>query len=148
MLTEKFTDSAYAGALSGCLTRALAQPLDVVKIRQQLQVEPIKWAPNSQYCSTLQTITKIYQEEGLKSLWKGHVSGQMLSIIFGATQFATYEFVSNWNCVSNRNLFAASFFSGAVSGTVATLASFPFDVIRTRMGIRIFVHQLYFLLKK
>ena len=30
-----------AGAVSGLVTRALVSPLDVIKIRMQLQVEPI-----------------------------------------------------------------------------------------------------------
>lgn len=36
------SDSAVAGALAGCVTRAILSPVDVVKIRFQLQLEPIK----------------------------------------------------------------------------------------------------------
>ena len=36
------SDAAIAGAVSGCLTRAVLSPVDVVKIRFQLQLEPIK----------------------------------------------------------------------------------------------------------
>ena len=36
------SDAAIAGAVSGCLTRAILSPVDVVKIRFQLQLEPIK----------------------------------------------------------------------------------------------------------
>ena len=36
------SDPAIAGAVSGCLTRAILSPVDVLKIRFQLQLEPIK----------------------------------------------------------------------------------------------------------
>ena len=36
------SDAVIAGAVSGCLTRAILSPVDVVKIRFQLQLEPIK----------------------------------------------------------------------------------------------------------
>ena len=36
------SDAAAAGAVAGCLTRALLSPIDILKIRFQLQLEPIK----------------------------------------------------------------------------------------------------------
>lgn len=44
-------DFAFAGGASGFITRAVCQPLDVLKIRFQLQVEPISHQPihNSKY---------------------------------------------------------------------------------------------------
>ena len=36
------SDAAIAGAVGGCLTRAILSPVDVLKIRFQLQLEPIK----------------------------------------------------------------------------------------------------------
>ncbi len=34
-------DSVVAGAVSGAVTRLLVSPLDLIKIRFQLQIEPI-----------------------------------------------------------------------------------------------------------
>ena len=36
------SDAVIAGAVSGGLTRAILSPVDVVKIRFQLQLEPIR----------------------------------------------------------------------------------------------------------
>ena len=53
-------DIAFSGAASGLITRALIQPLDVVKIRFQLQVEPIKRGmPASKYTSMTQAAVLI-----------------------------------------------------------------------------------------
>lgn len=71
------TDRFLAGAFSGLITRAVVQPLDVLKIRFQLQVEPIaKDSPTSKYRGFWQAGATIVREEGLASLWKGHVPAQ------------------------------------------------------------------------
>src|SRR6185437_6492334 len=82
-----------AGATSGALTRLLLQPLDVLKIRFQLQVEPIhRKSLQSYYKSLLQAIVHIPQDEGLSAFWKGHLPAQYLSVVYGPVQFVSFEF--------------------------------------------------------
>jgi hypothetical protein len=59
-----------AGAFSGCITRALTQPLDCSKVRLQLQVEPVANIAGARYSGTLQTLFAIFRDEGLHGLWK------------------------------------------------------------------------------
>ncbi|KAL3876861.1 hypothetical protein ACJMK2_034644 [Sinanodonta woodiana] len=81
------TDHAIAGAFSGSVSRALFQPLDVLKIRFQLQVEPVsRKDKTSKYTGIPQAVQKIIKEEGWKALWKGHVPAQALSILYGIVQ--------------------------------------------------------------
>ena len=51
------SDAAVAGAVSGCLTRAILSPVDVLKIRFQLQLEPIRvrdsYTPYILHCSKI-----------------------------------------------------------------------------------------------
>ena len=73
-----------AGFTSGCLTRFLCHPLDVLKIRFQLQIEPIsRDSAVSKYRTVGQTFQCIIREESMYALWKGHVSAQLLSGIYG-----------------------------------------------------------------
>lgn len=89
------SDYAIASCTSSVTTRFVAQPFDVLKIRFQLQVEPIsKVNPNSKYRGLVQATIRIAREEGVFALWKGHVPGQVLSIIFGTAQFATFEYLT------------------------------------------------------
>ena len=37
---DRLTDSFAAGSISGVITRVVSSPLDVLKVRLQLQVEP------------------------------------------------------------------------------------------------------------
>lgn len=89
------SDIVLAGATSSFITRATCQPLDVLKIRFQLQVEPVSAkSPVSKYKSVMQAAALIAREEGVSALWKGHVPAQLLSVVYGATQFWAFEVFS------------------------------------------------------
>ncbi|XP_023238728.1 mitochondrial thiamine pyrophosphate carrier-like isoform X2 [Centruroides sculpturatus] len=139
---EKLTnkDYSFAGAASGAITRFLFQPLDVVKIRFQLQIEPIsKTSVTSKYKGFIQAFFLIPYEEGIGALWKGHIPAQFLSILYGTIQFSTFEHLTfrawkhlppdieaNWKPTIH-------FFCGGAAGCVATVGVQPFDVLRTRL---------------
>ncbi|XP_065200283.1 mitochondrial thiamine pyrophosphate carrier-like isoform X2 [Planococcus citri] len=130
------SDSALAGGLSGALTRLLLQPLDVIKTRFQLQVEPIsRKHETSKYRSMSQAVKVICQEETVFALWKGHVSAQILSVMFGVAQFTVYEELTKVTTHLNTDSFhgtALNFCSGGIASGFATIISFPFDLVRTR----------------
>ncbi|KAL8587470.1 hypothetical protein ACOMHN_062203 [Nucella lapillus] len=131
---------AGAGAISGSLTRAVSQPLDVIKIRFQLQVEPIAKGGNSKYHSISQALWSIVHEEGWRSLWKGHIPAQVLSIAHGTVQFSSFEIftktawyflpeeltTSRWRPVTHT-------VCGSLSGCVTVFIVHPMDVLRTRL---------------
>lgn len=124
-----------AGGISGFLTRALTQPLDCIKVRHQLQIEPIAKHAGAKYTSTMQTLMLMFREEGIRGLWKGHVPGQILSITYGFGQFLAYDHF-------NRHSRAIKFFSdhsdvrhivaGGFAGAFGMAIATPFDVVRTR----------------
>lgn len=130
-------DNALAGAITGTLSRAVCQPLDVMKIRLQLQAEE---RSNAKYRSLRHTIVSIFKEEGLTAYWKGHVPGQGLSILYGAISIGLYQTIWYY---SERKGFgfsntrtksaAADLLIGSGSAVPATVLSYPFDVIRTRI---------------
>lgn len=145
---EKLThyDIMFAGAASGFITRATCQPLDVLKIRFQLQVEPISKATASKYSSIPQAVTLICKEEGIKALWKGHIPAQCLSIVYGLVQFWTFEVLTKRAYLANFNASykpIINFGCGAIAGCSATVASFPFDVVRTRLVAQSEQNKLY-----
>ncbi len=136
-----------AGAASGALTRALLQPLDVLKIRFQLQVEVLR----PKYTSLPHAVITIWREEGPRAFWKGHVPAQWLSIVYGGAQFASFEaFTSVCHPLLSKTAKtdgndviwrpSLHFFGGAAAGVVATLMSYPLDVVRTRLVAQKEVH--------
>lgn len=74
-----------AGAFSGCITRALTQPLDCSKVRLQLQVEPVSNVTGARYTGTWQTLFAIFRDEGYHGLWweiQGQGNAQQSELVF------------------------------------------------------------------
>ncbi|KAK9460199.1 mitochondrial carrier domain-containing protein [Lipomyces oligophaga] len=132
------TETIVCGAVAGLTSRFFVAPLDVVKIRLQLQTNQLNTTSSSKpvYRGLFPTIYKIYREEGLTSLWRGNLPAEILYLIYGAAQFASFR-QANVFLVTNSPALPeplANFIAGAVAGGVATLVSYPLDLLRTRFA--------------
>ncbi|CAL8078301.1 unnamed protein product [Calicophoron daubneyi] len=135
-------DYLIAGSVSGLVSRAIVQPLDVLKIRFQLQAEPICACDTSKYHGFIQAIRCISKEEGTVAFWKGHIPAQLQAIAFSAVQFLSFEVFVAWlPALGARNdprlAFSSSspfqtFACGCLAGGVAACTTQPLDVLRTR----------------
>ncbi|GMT25497.1 hypothetical protein PFISCL1PPCAC_16794, partial [Pristionchus fissidentatus] len=129
------SEHSEAGLASGIATRAIIQPLDVLKIRFQLQEEPIGGKRSGKYRGFVQSITVITREEGIRAFWKGHTPAQGLSAIYGLVQFASYEWCTKQLALNAAGLGQSGrdFIAGGIAGSLAMTAAMPLDVIRTRL---------------
>jgi solute carrier family 25 (mitochondrial thiamine pyrophosphate transporter), member 19 len=84
---------AAAGAVAGGLARCVVAPLDVVKIRLQVQLEPARSGAQAagagKYTGLLQAAGTIVREEGVRGLWRGTVPALLLWVPYTGVQFAT-----------------------------------------------------------
>ncbi|NWZ46672.1 mitochondrial thiamine pyrophosphate carrier isoform X1 [Haliaeetus albicilla] len=131
-------EAAVAGSASGLVSRVLVSPLDVIKIRFQLQIEQLSSRnPGAKYHGILQAVQRISQEEGLLAFWKGHVPAQLLSVGYGAVQFMAFEsltkLVHNVTSYNARDSFV-HFVCGGLAACTATVAVQPVDTLRTRFA--------------
>jgi len=129
------------------LRRFVIAPLDVVKIRLQLQThslsDPLSHSPNSLrgspiYNGTLPTIKHILREEGITGLWKGNIPAELMYVSYSAIQFTTYRSVTLGlqTAFGEHRLPAAaeSFIAGASAGAAGTTCTYPLDLLRTRFA--------------
>ena len=89
------------------------------------------------------------KEGGVISLWKGLIPTLWRDVPFSGIYWMSYEYYKDYfvkryinddikymnynnDNIGRWKLFMASFMSGAVSGTIATLITQPFDVLKTR----------------
>jgi solute carrier family 25 (mitochondrial thiamine pyrophosphate transporter), member 19 len=108
-------------------THSLSDPLT----HRDLRGSPI-------YKGTLPTIKHILKEEGITGLWKGNVPAELMYVSYGAIQFTAYRSVTValQSTFGERKLPAAveSFIAGASAGAIATAATYPLDLLRTRFA--------------
>lgn len=126
-------------AFSHVMVSFIIAPLDVVKIRQQLQVHHWRDAATVSgptYRGILSTMRTIAREEGVKALWKGNISAELLYLTYGGSQFFIYQQTQRLLDTNLKELPRSShaFISGACAGGFATTMTYPLDCLRTRFA--------------
>ncbi|CAH2035588.1 unnamed protein product, partial [Iphiclides podalirius] len=122
-----------AGCFTGMIARLVTQPIDIVKLRTQLQ--------KSRYgrrVSMLSITKKIIQEEGVKALFHGHCIGQLHSILAVCTQFFVYELTTKevvYSEIDEKHKSRMEFACGIFAGCCAATVALPLEVIRVRQMI-------------
>ncbi|KAK6342901.1 mitochondrial thiamine pyrophosphate transporter [Orbilia javanica] len=144
-----------AGAVAGVVSRFCIAPLDVVKIRLQLQPQLLsQTSPTITYNTpaaaaaaaragtiyngiygTMKTIVK---EEGVTALWKGNIPAELLYLTYGAAQFFIYAqiqtLLSTSPITSHLPTTVINTCSGGIAGGLATSVTYPLDLLRTRFA--------------
>ncbi|KAL4642910.1 hypothetical protein ACB092_02G053500 [Castanea dentata] len=136
---------ATAGAIAGGISRTVTSPLDVIKIRFQVQLEPTSSWPllrsnlsgTSKYTGMFQATKDILREEGLPGFWRGNVPALLMVMPYTAIQFTVLHKLKTFASGSSKSKDHIqlspylSYVSGALAGCAATVGSYPFDLLRT-----------------
>lgn len=122
--------NAVAGAAAGAGARLVVAPLDLLRIRMQLQ---------SDGCSNMFELVKEirHTEGGFQSLFRGNLSATYLWVAYSAVQFGVYASLSD--LLTGNNVIpsaAIAFCAGAGGGVCATLATYPLDICRTTFAAK------------
>ncbi|KAI1312406.1 mitochondrial dicarboxylate carrier protein [Xylaria venustula] len=136
-----------AGATAGLISRFVIAPLDVVKIRLQLQShslsDPLSHANlrgSPVYKGTIRTLQHIVRHEGITGLWKGNVPAELMYVSYAAVQFTAYRSTTlllhrlAGDDANRLPQAVESFISGAAAGATATATTYPLDLLRTRFA--------------
>ncbi|KAH0989135.1 hypothetical protein GBA52_000618 [Prunus armeniaca] len=121
------TRKILAGLVAGGVGAAVGNPADVAMVRMQ--------AGGRDYKNVVDAITKMARSEGIVSLWRGSSLTVNRAMIVTASQLASYDQIKE--AILDRHLMkdglgthvTASF----AAGFVASVASNPIDVIKTRV---------------
>ncbi|KAG1474227.1 hypothetical protein G6F56_000478 [Rhizopus delemar] len=134
------SETALCGGIAGVATRFVISPLDVVKIRLQVQSIPFLSRSSKQpvkYKGISQTFKTIIKEEGIRGFFKGNVAAEYLYLTYGISQFYAYYYIDAF--MENKMQLAPSlkpFISGMIAGSFATTVTYPFDLLRTRFAVQ------------
>lgn len=136
-------DSLLVGATAGAVARSVTAPLDRVKILYQ--IDPSRAFSMQR---ALKSGVTIWRNTGARGLWRGNTAAVIRIAPYSAIAFTTYsQFEILFRTLTgiggmNRkhdsgNVAMAGvirFWSGAGAGTVATLATYPLDLLRARVA--------------
>ena len=127
-----------AGGGSGALASAVANPTDLVKVRLQTDGQ-LRGADGNflpkKYTGMLHAFSSIVKEEGILGLWKGVGPTCGRATVLAAAELATYDEVKGRFLSSGRWQagLLCTVCTAFVSGFVSTVASSPFDVVKSRV---------------
>lgn len=123
-----------AGLIAGAIGAAVGNPADVAMVRMQADGR-LPAAQRRNYTSVIDAITKMGKSEGITSLWRGSSLTMTRAMLVTASQLASYDEIKETilkNHIMKDGLgthVTASF----AAGFVASVASNPVDVIKTRV---------------
>lgn len=121
-----------AGCTTGAMAVSFAQPTDVVKVRFQAQVNLDGVA--RRYSGTMQAYKHIFQNEGMRGLWKGTLPNITRNALVNCTELVTYDLIKE--AILKHKLLSDNlpchFVSAFGAGFVTTVIASPVDVVKTR----------------
>ncbi|PAA86916.1 hypothetical protein BOX15_Mlig010689g2, partial [Macrostomum lignano] len=124
--------------LAGCsnLTAAVVtNPVDVVKIRLQIQGEAANRTSSARYAGFIRGLATVVRNEGLRGLYKGVVPSMMRDGGYGAIRVGLYEPVKRLFGETDPANFSLwkKICSGAVTGVLGSAVATPTDLVKVRM---------------
>ncbi|PWN45375.1 mitochondrial carrier [Ceraceosorus guamensis] len=134
-----------AGAASGVISALITSPIELIKIREQLDFTPK--ASSSSYAlrpsSTMSVVQAIWREGGLRAIYRGLGATCVRDVGYGP-YFFTYECLNRWILTTHDQPLHASALegglsnvelalSGAIAGVVGWISTFWADTVKTRI---------------
>lgn len=144
VLKQKWTDKdsnsmtlsrkVAAGLIAGAVGAAVGNPADVAMVRMQADGR-LPAAQRRNYKSVIDAITQMSRQEGVTSLWRGSSLTVNRAMIVTASQLATYDQVKEMILEKGvlRDGLGTHVTASFAAGFVASVASNPVDVIKTRV---------------
>ncbi|KAF9905861.1 mitochondrial thiamine pyrophosphate transporter [Linnemannia zychae] len=150
------TETVLCGASAGVVSRFVIAPLDVVKIRLQMQTQrkdlstllrrkdAIEAAGSAsrqpRYKGMFSGMALIVREEGIRGLWKGNMAAEYLYLTYSGIQFLVYQqtkvFLKKSADVSAQKAAAIKFMgsSSTAAPTTGVVVAAPLSAFSTIAG--------------
>eukprot|EP00043_Microstomoeca_roanoka_P006969 m.67602 g.67602 ORF g.67602 m.67602 type:complete len:299 (-) comp13639_c0_seq2:98-994(-) len=124
------------GSTASCLAEIATMPIDVVKVR--LQVEGSDGT--RQYKGMMDAAVKTARREGITALWKGLQPALVRQFFYGGLRYGLYAPIRNMigvdkNTPKSAIPFHSKFIAGGLAGALAAFFANPTDLIKVRLQV-------------
>eukprot|EP00397_Hematodinium_sp_SG-2012_P020091 GEMP01020680.1.p1 GENE.GEMP01020680.1~~GEMP01020680.1.p1 ORF type:complete len:634 (+),score=86.85 GEMP01020680.1:147-2048(+) len=124
-----FAELFAAGAMSGILGKCAGAPLD--RVHMLYQVNPSR---DFTFGKAWKTTKILVQKSGPLSLWRGNAATMWRVMPYSGIQFATFETLDKSLEGHVAHSFSRHVLAGGCAGAVATMITYPADVVHARMA--------------
>ncbi|KAG5735491.1 hypothetical protein E4T56_gene11140 [Termitomyces sp. T112] len=132
-LTPEIVSFFIAGGCAGAASRTVVSPLERLKIIQQVQPR----TSDGQYKGVWRSLVRMWREEGFKGFMRGNGINCLRIVPYSAVQFTTYEQLKKFfTRHGSKELDTPKrLASGALAGITSVCATYPLDLVRSRLSI-------------
>lgn len=132
LTSQSIMNSMLCGAIAGMVAKTAIAPVERVKLSFQVSQEVFTlggaWRHGRQ----------IVRERGILSLWKGHLTtvvrvGPYAGINYSVHDYAEKAFKEQLHVASLPMIY--KFLAGSIGGAMATMCTYPLDVLRIRVAL-------------
>ncbi|KAJ1664344.1 mitochondrial aspartate-glutamate transporter agc1 [Coemansia sp. RSA 1813] len=133
----QFTSELFSGAMAGASQVVFTNPLEIVKIRLQIQGELLKETTGQSAPIVRRGAVTIVKELGLLGLYKGASACLLRDVPFSAIYFSCYSHLKKdlFHEGERRLSVIDLLLAGAIAGMPAAYLTTPADVIKTRLQV-------------
>nr|ANM86852.1 mitochondrial carrier family protein 1 [Stygiella incarcerata] len=125
-----FAQTFVSGGIAGVASRSITSPLDVIKILAQVGTKETSGG-------FFKSFANLYRAEGLKAFWKGNGIACVRLFPYNAVQFAAFTYLKKMFSDADGVLTPVrALTAGSLGGIVATVATYPTDMVKTRLTIQ------------
>jgi len=131
-----------AGLLGGLASTTIFSPLDLARTRHIILATTNSYGI-VKYGGFMQTLNKIYLDEGLRGLYKGYCATAVTIPVFHSIYFSVFYRAKSYlkeNWTSETRPVVRDVAASAVTGLIANTVTNPFWVVRTRIQSQ-FLHR-------
>ncbi|ODV88648.1 hypothetical protein CANCADRAFT_32185 [Tortispora caseinolytica NRRL Y-17796] len=131
-LSSSTVASFIAGGVAGAVSRTVVSPFERMKIIFQIQ-----GPASTNYIGVGPTLVKMWKEEGWHGFMRGNGINCIRIIPYSAVQFSSYTVLKEALLRPGETELDAPnrLFAGAIAGILCVAATYPLDIVRTRLSI-------------
>ena len=124
---EHLCSHFLAGALAGLAQAPVASPLELAKVRLQLQE-----SAGSRYAGPIECLSHAYRTRGIRGVFNGlGITGIREAPSLGF-YFLTYEALTRSSSIAEISTFHI-LMAGGLAGTASWVSTYPIDVVKSRI---------------